>query len=379
MLSTPVRLAVLAATFLLLSSANLAAAPKFSPIMPLAYRSLLLDLAQAESRVVAVGERGHILYSDDAGGNWTQARVPTTRMLTSVYFSNAKRGWAAGHDGLILVTDDGGETWRIQRDGLAVQYQKNLELRETAHRRLGELEQRLETENNEETRAQLELDLEEARTDLEDADLALEEKVFTSPLMDIWFQNINRGWAVGAFGTLVVTEDSGQHWVNGAEELDNPDELHLNAITGDGKGRVFIAGEGGVMFRSLNGGASWESLEPFYGGSWFGAVYNSRSDALFIFGLRGNLYRSTDFGTTWEPLLNDNTSTLAGGSASPQGEIVIVGGVGTVLWSADGGLSFRRGMIADRLSLSSGLSLDGKLILVGQGGVKVSEGVIHDE
>ncbi len=90
--------------------------------------------------------------------------------------------------------------------------------------------------------------------DLEDADLALEEAVFTSPLMDVWFQDVNRGWAVGAFGTLVATVDGGQHWVNREKELDNPDEFHLNAITGDGKGRVFIAGEGGVMFRSLDGG-----------------------------------------------------------------------------------------------------------------------------
>ncbi len=103
------------------------------------------------------------------------------------------------------------------------------------------------------------------------------------------------------------------------------------------------------------------------------------NDALLIFGLRGNLYRSADFGTTWEPLLNDNTSTLAGGNASRQGEIVIVGGVGTVLRSADGGQSFQRSMIEDRLSLSSGLSLEGKLILVGQGGVKISEGALHDE
>ncbi len=67
--------------------------------------------------------------------------------------SMRRRGWAVGHDGLILVSDDGGENWRIQRDGLAVQHQTNLELRETAHRQFEELEQRLELAE-EETRAQ---------------------------------------------------------------------------------------------------------------------------------------------------------------------------------------------------------------------------------
>ena len=127
------------------------------------------------------------------------------------------------------------------------------------------------------------------------------------------------------------------------------------------------------MFRSMDSGQSWESLEPFYEGSWFGAVYDAKHDALLIFGLRGHLYRSTDFGTTWEPVVNDNNNTLAGGNSSEQGDIVLAGGVGTVLHSTDGGQSFQRLLIEDRLSLSSGLSREGKLILAGQGGIKILE------
>ena len=197
--------------------------------------------------------------------------------------------------------------------------------------------------------------------------------------MDVWFQDANRGWAVGAFGTLVATENGGQHWVGREKMVDNPDEFHLNAITGDGAGRVFIAGEGGVMFRSLDNGRNWESLEPFYEGSWFGVVYNPQNDTLFMFGLRGNLYRSADFGMTWEPVPSQNNSTLAGGSVSEQGEIVLVGGVGTVLLSTDGGRSFLLTKMEDRLSLSAGLSRDRKLVLVGQGGIKLSERETHGE
>ena len=42
-----------------------------------ASRSLLLDVTHAGNRMVAVGDRGHILYSDDQGKSWTQAKVPT--------------------------------------------------------------------------------------------------------------------------------------------------------------------------------------------------------------------------------------------------------------------------------------------------------------
>ena len=37
--------------------------------MPLASKSLLLDIVIAQDRLVAVGERGHILLSDDDGNS----------------------------------------------------------------------------------------------------------------------------------------------------------------------------------------------------------------------------------------------------------------------------------------------------------------------
>src|SRR5690349_8937389 len=43
----------------------------------LAAKSLLLDVARAGSRLVAVGDRGHVLLSDDEGGTWRQVIVPT--------------------------------------------------------------------------------------------------------------------------------------------------------------------------------------------------------------------------------------------------------------------------------------------------------------
>lgn len=367
------KIPTLVGTFiLLLALPNAAFVQQTAPAMPLAHRALLLDVCTAGDRLVAAGEHGIILYSDDNGKNWQQSQVPTRQMLTGVYFADAELGWAVGHDGLILSSDDGGKNWRIQRDGLAVQQQVNIELREVAHHNLAILQGQLETVD-EENRPALELALEDAQLDLEDADIALEEAVFTSPFMDIWFQDSDTGWAAGAFGTFVGTTDGGQHWVNRADALDNPDEFHLNAITGDNKGRVFVAGEGGVMFRSFDGGLNWETLEPFYEGSWFGAAYQSVNDTLFIFGLRGNLYRSNDFGSTWEPVPNDSNTALAGGNATDDGEVLVVGGVGTLLLSTDGGDTFQRRMMEDRLSLTSGLVRDGKLILVGQGGVRVSE------
>jgi len=84
-----------------------------------AKQSLLLDIAKAGERLVAVGARGHVLYSDDNGGKWHQAKVPVSVLLTSVVFPDVRNGWAVGHSGVVLHSADSGETWKKQFDGNA--------------------------------------------------------------------------------------------------------------------------------------------------------------------------------------------------------------------------------------------------------------------
>jgi photosystem II stability/assembly factor-like uncharacterized protein len=350
------------------SSAN-AQQVDYSTIMPLAHRSLLLDTTSAGERLVVVGERGHVLYSDDSGASWQQARVPTRQMLTAVHFASPRRGWAVGHDGLVLATEDGGASWDIQRDGLATQLAENQKNRDDALARVDTLQQTL-ANSPDSAREELEAQLEDAQYDLEDAEQALRDPVFASPLMDVWFQDLQRGWAVGAFGTLLVTGDGGKHWSSRPDLIDNPEELHLNGVTGDGNGRLLIAGESGLMYRSLDTGNTWEALEPVYEGSWFGALYSGARDTLLVFGLRGHLYRSWNFGNSWEAVSWGSDITLAGGSASGEGDIALAGGVGTVLLSRDGGLSFAASVMPQRAALSSALLQDGLLTVVGQGGVQ---------
>jgi photosystem II stability/assembly factor-like uncharacterized protein len=353
-------------------------AQEAAPIVPLASKSVLLDITSAGERLVVAGEHGHILYSDDNGGRWTQATVPTTQMLTGIDFADAQHGWVVGHDGLILATDDSGENWHIQRDGLEVQNKANLAQRRKIDAQIKRLTKKLEIAD-EEAIANLESELEEAELELEDAEITLSEELFTSPLMDVWFRDTQTGWAVGAFGTFLQSKNGGQSWQSKEIVLDNPEAYHLNTIVGDNSGRIFIAGEGGAMYRSMDGGQTWEKLRGFYAGSWFGAVYSAGHDALLLFGLQGNLYRSTDFGTSWGKINTDNNITLSGGNASPRGGIALVGAEGTVLLSDNGGQSFKQTETEDRLSLSSGIIQAEKIIVVGQGGIKIVEGVANYE
>ncbi|HYK00011.1 MAG TPA: YCF48-related protein, partial [Burkholderiaceae bacterium] len=87
---------------------------------PLAARALINGLALAGDRVVAVGQRGHVLCSDDQGKQWQQADVPLASDLVAVAFPTATHGWAVGHDGVVIASIDQGRSWQRQLDGRAL-------------------------------------------------------------------------------------------------------------------------------------------------------------------------------------------------------------------------------------------------------------------
>lgn len=283
-------------------------------------RALLLDVAHAGPRLVVVGERGHILYSDDQGKTWTQAKVPTRQLLTAVYFIDDKHGWAVGHDAQILASNDGGANWVKQFEDLARE----------------------------------------------------------APLLDVWFKDASTGFAVGAYGLLLTTLDGGQHWEDVSDRLDNEDQYHLNGITEVAGSGLFVVGEAGAMFRSADEGESWEKLEGPYQGSLFGVIGTGQPGTLLVYGLRGNLYRSTDFGDTWQPIeLKATRGPLEFGLSNAtmlgDGSLVLVGNGGSVMRSTDDGLTFQVYNRPDRISLSGvTANAQGNLILVGQGGVRVT-------
>ncbi len=301
------------------------AANKPARIEPLASASLLLDLAQAGKRIVAVGERGHVLLSDDQGASWRQAKsVPTRAMLTAVYFADGEYGWAVGHDETILNTVDGGETWT--RTHFAPEAQQ--------------------------------------------------------PLLDLWFANRVSGIAVGAYGAYLTTNDGGRTWqvskfspppdpkAPPLEEGELPPDYHLNRIVGVGA-RLYIAAEGGRLYRSDDRGANWRALPSPYEGSLFGLV-PIRGEGLLAFGLRGHLFRSADGGETWHELQSHTTAMLTDGIAVNDLRVIIGGLAGVLLISSDAGETFRLTQQDDRKGVSALLpGAAGSVIVAGEGGVRI--------
>ena len=289
---------------------------------PLAIESLLLDGAVTGSRLIVVGERGHILVSTDDGASWTQARVPTRVLLTAVHMHDERTGWAVGHDAVILRTDDGGETWTLVHQ-------------------------------------------------------APEEEL---PLLDVWFRDEHAGFAVGAYGYFLATEDGGETWT---PRTISEDDFHLNALVpvadrtaGSAEARrppsqrLYIAAEAGVAYRSDDGGKTWRELPSPYGGSWFGGLALDGNEVLLT-GLRGHLFRSEDGGETWTEVATGTQATLTGAVRLPSGSILITGLEGSVLTSGDGGRSVSARRLPSREGISAALPLaDGGVLLIGEFGIR---------
>ncbi len=337
--------------------------------LPGVVRAEFLDVQQTGTRLVAVGERGHIVYSEDSGKTWTQARVPTTVTLTRLFFTDDKTGWAVGHEGNILVSNDGGVNWEVQRQGMTAQVKINKDNVELAKARVKELKTKLKKAAGKDKESDIEEQLDEADFELEDAKALVKEPASPPPLMDIWFADAERGFAVGAYGTLLYTANGGDEWQDWSRKVDNVDQLHLNGIDGSDDGKLWIASEWGNVFRSEDWGESWEQVETGYEGSFFGALYNPTHDSVYAYGLRGHIYRSTDGGSEWAEVESHASASLFGASVNADGRMVFVGSGGTVTSSSDNGETFESAMQANQRGLTGAVQLeDGSLVVSGAGG-----------
>ena len=238
----------------------------------LANESILLDItAPTSDSYVAVGERGHILLGQTLTDS-VQVNVPTKSTLTAVTHVGEML-WAVGHDHSILYSADAGQTW-------VNQYQ--------------------------------------------DPDKE-------SPLLDVLFFDELHGVVTGAYGSFMRTRDGGKTWQKELHaSLLHPDDIayleevrefdgeefyleelgsilpHLNRLYFDGT-TLYLAGEAGMLAKSVNAGVSWERIDIDYEGSFFDII--TVDDKLIAGGLRGNLFIRTQ-AHSWTQIDLCHTSSI---------------------------------------------------------------------
>lgn len=327
------RLLFILFSLFIIGSSN--AKPLDARIAPLASQSLLLDIIEIDqSKLIAVGERGHILSSFD-GKTWEQAIVPTQTTLTAVYFVDQQLGWAVGHDATILATTDGGKSWEIQQS-------------------LPHIEK---------------------------------------PLLDVVFTDSKHGIAIGAYGLFYRTKDGGQTW-NGEfhdeflfeedreylAELKAQDEEayldeqssilpHFNRVVADGR-TIYMSGEIGLIAKSNDFGVTWQKFDEIYPGSFYD-ITRTQEGNLLVVGLRGHVFRSLRNGTPWQQSDTNVTALLNSIVLTDDQRIFLLGNNGVLLESTDDGVHFTKHIQRDGKTLISGVWFKNKIIAVSDVGIKV--------
>jgi photosystem II stability/assembly factor-like uncharacterized protein len=325
--------------------------------------SLLLDIEKAGKRLVVAGERGHILYSDDNGVIWKQADCPTSVTLTALSFPTPEKGWAVGHDGVVLHTNDGGESWVVQLNGFEASKLNS----EYVGMLLSAKELELESAADDK-KMELSDELEELRSQYESYEAAVKEGACCDPLLDVYFLNDREGFVIGAYGLFFHTDDGGKSWIPWWNHIANPDKLHLNAIAGN-EGNLYIAGESGMLFRSQDGGKNWNSLEAPYRGSCLGIIAAQKNEFVIAFGIGGRMAHSVDGGDSWKSIYTRAGAALSGGTIRENGDALFVSYSGVIMTGPGKSYVFASRKIGAGWNAVADTG-DGYIVLVGLKGVK---------
>jgi len=276
----------------------------------------------------AVGEDGLLMSSLDGGKTWKRDKAPTDLALIDIA-TNGTRVITVGQQGLIMVRDGQG-AWKKVDSGSTARL---------------------------------------LQVDVNASGLAI---------------------AVGAFGTLLKSDDGGDTWTSiapswaelyssgegdSATVRDEPTNYVVD-VADDGS--ILIGGEYGQLLRSTDGGQQWTIVrsQPSLDGKPQPTIFSLsiRSDGEgYAVGQAGLLIRTTDGGTTWSDLPAPTGSSLFAVESFPDGQVVAVG-MRVGIHSKDHGASWQRLKALDlNLNWYTGLSYGpafstGEVIAVGHSG-----------
>lgn len=288
----------------------------FMPATPAlhAERTALLGVTQAAGRIVAVGTHGVILLSDDFGQSWRQAHdVPTQATLTAVTFTGPQKGFAVGHDRVILKTEDGGERWTMRY-----------------------------------------VDIERG-----------------GPLLSVTFTDGKRGLAMGGFGVVLESTDGGWRWRERSLRRGEVDDLSLNKVLTSG-GSVYVAADHGRVYRqSAESGGFVPYQAPTEAAFWDALA--TPDGALVFCGSKGEAWRARRDLSGWTRLDAPSVRGFTAMALTLDGRIALAGLQGALAFGEPG--SDRLLMAGARRNTDYAAVIAGprgQLVLLGDRGVALA-------
>lgn len=224
-----------------LYAANFNYGSGFAAQSDLTHLSLINAMEKVDDRIYAVGVHGIIIFSDDEGETWTQASsVPTQNTLTDISCASIDECWVSGHDATILYSSDKGNTWTVQYI----------------------------------------------------------DEAFDAPLLSIHMFNEQTGVAIGAFALSLRTSNGGNSW-DYLFLTDDEFQPHLNYTYGDdqawrksSRNEGYAVGELGKYYTSDDQGQNWLVVDTGYFGSFWSGIKVDNGQSLLL-GMSGNITLAT--------------------------------------------------------------------------------------
>lgn len=202
----------------------------------------------------AAGKDGVLIKTSNGGTNWTIINTATTKEIKSVYFADANTGWLVGKDGLIKKTTDGGTTWTSQTSSIHEDFN------------------------------------------------------------DVHFINTTQGVIVGKKGSILVTSDGGGTWSNkslstgqGSGSDDEGADIYKVQMLSNSK--VFAAGKKGFFALSNNGGSTWTAQASGTSSDLEGMYFSSESNGYVCYKAGG--VRKTNGSGTFTPVTAATSKDLS--------------------------------------------------------------------
>ena len=234
-----------------------------------------------------------------AQGSWVRESIPTSRFLKSICFVDSLYGWVAGDSGTIMHTANGGAAWTVQN----AQTSNNIEYLYFLNRNLGWASEfnyttvpygtvLLKTTNGGATWQGQPFPV---------------ENIFMSCIL---FTDSLHGWMGGKPNGIYKTSDGGTSWTQALIDTSTLaffpvlDIAFYNQQYGYASGGILDVA--GVIWRTKNGGNSWDAIDPAYAPAdevhklhLFDSVNVMGAGGDPDFGYGVGMIRSTDGGVTW--------------------------------------------------------------------------------
>lgn len=285
-----------------------------------------------DGRSVVVGDKGLVMFSDDKGQTWKRQTKSKNEQLFNLYSvaftSDGSRGWVVGDGGAIFRTDDRGKTWTPQENKQPAALLKVAVIDANKACAVGEHGVVLCTADGGTTWKLSKF----------------EDFVF----FDIAFTDPNNGWAVGEFATTLHTANGGQTWTvqNGAKRTISADPYFAIGFL-DAKNGL-VTGLNGIDEVTTDGGKTWKAgTMQGDNHSMYAAVRPPSTDDLYLGGADGSIAVYQQGKAT--PVPTDTSNSITSLAFSPKYDMA-VGIAGTILKSDDGGKSWKPAVAAAQIA-----------------------------